>query len=78
MDIKLFTAPAWCTACKDSKKLLQTITNSPIKEIDIDNSDGLKEAQVYGLKSVPSVVVLENDIALYSGPLNLDAIKAVL
>ena len=55
-----FTA-SWCQPCKMLARILEDIpTNYPIEVIDIDESQEL--AIQYGVRGVPTLVMLKNDI----------------
>jgi thioredoxin 1 len=55
-----FTA-SWCQPCKAMAKLLDDIdTNLPIEVIDIDEQSEL--AVEYGIRSVPTLVMVEEHV----------------
>lgn len=55
-----FTA-SWCQPCKMLAKTLENMTTDvPIDVIDIDENQEL--AIQYGIRGVPTLVMLENDI----------------
>jgi thioredoxin 1 len=55
-----FTA-SWCQPCKMLARTLEDIdTDYPIETIDIDESQDL--AIQYGVRGVPTLVMLENDV----------------
>lgn len=55
-----FTA-SWCQPCKMLARTLEDIsTDYPIEVIDIDESEEL--AIQYGVRGVPTLVMLQNDI----------------
>lgn len=55
-----FTA-SWCQPCKAMAKLLEDIdTNLPIEVIDIDEQSEL--AVDYGIRSVPTLVMIDENI----------------
>jgi thioredoxin 1 len=55
-----FTA-SWCQPCKTMAKLMEDIdTNLPIEVIDIDERSEL--AVDYGIRSVPTLVMLDENI----------------
>jgi len=55
-----FTA-SWCQPCKMLARTLEDIpTDYPIETIDIDESQDL--AIQYGVRGVPTLVMLQNDV----------------
>lgn len=55
-----FTA-SWCQPCKALAKQLEEInTNLPIEVIDIDDNQAL--AMDYGIRSVPTLVMLDENV----------------
>jgi thioredoxin 1 len=55
-----FTA-SWCQPCKAMAKLMEDVgTNLPIEVIDIDEQSEL--AVEYGIRSVPTLVMLEENV----------------
>jgi thioredoxin 1 len=55
-----FTA-SWCQPCKAMTKLMEDIdTNLPIEVIDIDEQSEL--AVEYGIRSVPTLVMVDENI----------------
>ena len=60
MKVLRFTA-SWCQPCKMLAKTLEDIeTQIPIEVIDIDENQGL--AMDYGIRGVPTLVMLDGDI----------------
>jgi|LauGreDrversion4_2_1035121.scaffolds.fasta_scaffold3016711_1 thioredoxin 1 len=60
MKVLRFTA-SWCQPCKMLEKTLEDIeTQIPIEVIDIDENQGL--AMDYGIRGVPTLVMLDGDI----------------
>jgi thioredoxin 1 len=56
-----FTA-AWCSPCKQLAKTLEQIeTNIPIEVIDIDVHPEI--ATEFGVRSVPTLVMMEDNVA---------------
>ena len=57
-----FTA-SWCGPCKSLAKTLENIeTNIPIEVVDIDVHSEI--ATEYGIRSVPTLVMLDGDIEM--------------
>lgn len=55
-----FTA-SWCQPCKAMAKLMEDVeTNLPIEVIDIDEQSEL--AVDYGIRSVPTLVMIEENV----------------
>ena len=55
-----FSAP-WCQPCKMLSPVMEQVGNTiPVKKINVDEQSDL--AQRYGIRSVPTVVLLENQI----------------
>ena len=60
MKVLRFTA-SWCQPCKMLAKTLEDVeTQIPIEVIDIDETQGL--AMDYGIRGVPTLVMLDGDI----------------
>ena len=60
MKVLRFTA-SWCQPCKMLAKTLEDVeTNVPIEVIDIDENSDL--AKDYGIRGVPTMVMLDGDI----------------
>ena len=60
MKVLRFTA-SWCQPCKMLAKTLEDVeTKIPIEVIDIDDNQGL--AMDYGIRGVPTLVMLDGDI----------------
>ncbi len=60
MKVLRFTA-SWCQPCKMLEKTLEDVeTQIPIEVIDIDENQGL--AMDYGIRGVPTLVMLDGDI----------------
>ena len=52
---------SWCQPCKNLSKTLESVESDvPISEIDIDDKPEL--AQEFGIRSVPTMVMLEENI----------------
>jgi thioredoxin 1 len=70
----------WCGPCKMLSKTLENLkdNNIPIKEIDIDEQTDL--AVQYNVRSVPTMVLLENgsEIKRVVGSMSLDKVKEFL
>ena len=61
MRVLKFSA-SWCNPCKNLQKSLQEngdVLKYKVEDIDID--EHLEEAQKYGIRSVPTIVLLDND-----------------
>jgi len=61
MRVLKFSA-SWCNPCKNLQKSLQEnedVLKYKVEDIDIDES--LEESQKYGIRSVPTVVLLDDD-----------------
>jgi hypothetical protein len=51
----------WCQPCKNLSKVIETVeTDVPISEIDIDDKPEL--AQEFGIRGVPTLVMLEENV----------------
>ena len=60
MKVLRFTA-SWCQPCKMLAKTLEDVeTQIPIEVIDIDENQGL--AMDYGIRGVPTLVMIDGDI----------------
>ena len=60
MRVLRFTA-SWCQPCKMLAKTLEDVnTNVPIEVIDIDDNSDL--AKDYGIRGVPTMVMLDGNI----------------
>ena len=60
MKVLRFTA-SWCQPCKMLAKTLEDVeTQIPIEVIDIDENQGL--AMDYGIRGVPTLVMLDGDV----------------
>ena len=70
----------WCGPCKMLSKTLENLKDNdiPIKEIDIDEQTDL--AVQYNVRSVPTMVLLENgsEIKRVVGSMSLDKVKEFL
>lgn len=68
--IKYFTA-AWCGPCKMFKPVMTELQSEGlnIQFVDVDNNP--LEAQNYGIRSVPTCVLLDNgrEVTRWTGPL---------
>lgn len=61
MRVLKFSA-SWCNPCKNLQKSLQEsedVLKYKVEDIDIDES--LEEAQKYGIRAVPTIVLLDDD-----------------
>ena len=73
-----FTAP-WCQPCKTLAKMLTEINSPiPIEVVDIEEKPDL--AAQYKIRSVPTMVITENDVELsrLTGTQQKDKIQAWL
>lgn len=61
-----FTA-SWCTPCKALAPILEEVeTTIPIEVVDVDTEEGSKLATKYGIRGVPTLVMVENDFTIKS------------
>ena len=57
----VYFSAAWCQPCKTLSPVMEQVGNTiPVKKINVDEQSDL--AQRYGIRSVPTVVLLENQI----------------
>ena len=57
----LYFSAAWCQPCKMLSPVMEQVGNTiSVKKINVDEQSDL--AQRYGIRSVPTVVLLENQI----------------
>ena len=70
----------WCGPCKMLSKTLENLkdNNIPIREVDIDEQTDL--AVQYNVRSVPTMVLLENgsEVKRAVGSMSLDKVKEFL
>jgi thioredoxin 1 len=70
----------WCGPCKMLSKTLENLkdNNIPIREVDIDEQTDL--AVQYNVRSVPTMVLLENgsEVKRVVGSMSLEKIKEFL
>jgi thioredoxin 1 len=70
----------WCGPCKMLSKTLENLKDNdiPIKEIDIDEQTDL--AVQYNVRSVPTMVLLENgsEVKRVVGSMSLEKVKEFL
>lgn len=60
--IKRFTA-SWCQPCRGLAMMLNSIEiSTPIEVIDIDEQSDV--AMQYGIRSVPTLIMFENDVEI--------------
>lgn len=72
---------SWCGPCKMLSKTIESIKTEltvPIEEIDIDEQSDI--ASQYGIRSVPTLVLLDGDIEISRkiGALNATQLKEFL
>jgi thioredoxin 1 len=62
-EVLKFSA-TWCTPCKILSKTIESLDEMPvvIKEIDID--DNIDMASSYNIRSVPTLVMLEDGVEI--------------
>jgi len=61
-----FTA-SWCNPCKQLAPIIESIeTTVPIEVVDVDTDEGSQLATKYGIRGVPSLVMVENGFATKS------------
>ena len=61
MKLKLFTSQT-CPNCPPAKEFAEKIKSKiEVEYFDIDTSNGLAEAAMYGVMSVPSLVLVDNE-----------------
>ena len=76
-QVLYFSAP-WCNPCKAFKPLMESLQpEMPIRFIDVDSSP--QTAQQYNVRSVPTVVVVQNgmEIGRAVGAKTKDEIRAL-
>ena len=57
----LYFSSPWCGPCKMLSPVMEQVGNTiPVNKINVDEQSDL--AQRYGIRSVPTVVLLENQI----------------
>ena len=64
MKVLEFSAPGWCFPCKQLAPRLEQECNRlgvELEVYDIDTDDGSAMAEQYGVKSVPTIVALDED-----------------
>lgn len=76
MEIRLIGA-SWCAPCKAVKQYLET-SGVVYEYLDIDDEETLELASTYGIRSVPAVMKIEDDVdRVYVGS-NINEIKKFL
>ena len=57
-EILYFSAP-WCGPCKHFKPIMENVSNTiPVRFINVDETPQL--ATQYGIRSVPTVIIINN------------------
>jgi len=57
-QLMYFTA-AWCGPCRQLGPIMNEVANEvPVRKVDVDNEPNI--AQQYGVRSVPTIVLVEN------------------
>ena len=54
----------WCMPCKVMTKTMERIADKitvPVENIDIDNDDNAELVKKYGIKTIPSFILLNDD-----------------
>jgi thioredoxin-like negative regulator of GroEL len=57
----------WCTACVTYQKVWDTVVDEldqdewDVKEVNIDSEDGTEMALTYGIKSLPTTIIIKDD-----------------
>jgi thioredoxin 1 len=65
-EIKFFTAE-WCGPCSEQKGIMASIddkTDVSIHQFDIDSDRGMDVANEYNVRSVPTMVLIEDDTVI--------------
>ncbi len=79
VNLKFFYSPM-CSICPDAKNLVRTVVEElgigSYEEINIHSKDGERKASIYGIESVPSLVI--NEKKMLSGILRRDVIKETI
>lgn len=76
-DLKLLKFEAeWCGPCKQQSELLRDFDTVPVENIDID--ENLDRANEYAVRSVPTLVLLQNGVPVkqWTGLTQLDEIES--
>lgn len=64
MKILEFSAPSWCFPCRQLAPRLKEECerfNIPLDVYDMDTDEGTEMAERYGIKSVPTIIALDDD-----------------
>ena len=75
MKLLKFTA-SWCPSCKQLSKVLEDFNDVPVEEIDVE--DRFELADKYGIKNLPTMILLDkdnNEIRRFVGLTTLDKIR---
>ena len=75
-----FTA-SWCAPCKQLAPILESVeTSIPIEVIDIDTESGANLGKTFGIRGVPTLVMVEDDrvVKTLVGMQTKDKLKAWL
>jgi thioredoxin len=76
----LFTAN-WCSACQTMKPIVEQVTKETnVQLVKIDTDYDVSLTQQYNIKSIPTLVILENgnEIKRAVGTQSADAIKNLI
>lgn len=74
MQAFYFTAP-WCVPCRTFGPVMEQVDTVPVHKIDVDREP--RVAQMYGVMSVPTVVLVaeEQELGRFSGARDLSFVK---
>jgi thioredoxin 1 len=75
-EVLKFSA-AWCGPCQALSMTLKSVDDWGVKITEVDIDDNLDTAAKYGIRSVPTLVMLEDgaEVKRKSGALNLTQLK---
>ena len=60
MKLLKFSAE-WCSPCSEQKNRLEEYDATPVVEIDVDSDEGMDRANVYTVRSLPTMVLLDDN-----------------